>query len=170
MAPLDEIQQAAQAQFAARSQSYGASHILADVSDVAAALEKISLPSQARAPSFPSCTWERTSPGSSTSQTRTRSSPRRVPSTPTPLVPKLHLGMPLSPAAVLPRCEMHNQRRTPKTPLPTGPRTSPRRTTFAHPFVAPEERPKLAGGDNHRNPASQRSRPGRGAATLRAHT
>jgi ubiquinone/menaquinone biosynthesis C-methylase UbiE len=41
---LDAVQQAAQEQFARQSRSYGRSHILADVSDVAAALEKISLP------------------------------------------------------------------------------------------------------------------------------
>ena len=34
---LDPIQQAAQAQFALQSRNYGAGHILADVSDVAAA-------------------------------------------------------------------------------------------------------------------------------------
>ena len=45
---LDDVQRAAQAQFAARSKSYGASHILADVSDVAAALARIDLPPRAR--------------------------------------------------------------------------------------------------------------------------
>lgn len=46
--PLDEIQQAAQEQFARQSTNYGAGHILADVSDVQAALEKISLPARAQ--------------------------------------------------------------------------------------------------------------------------
>src|SRR5512137_2978579 len=45
---LDAIQQAAQAQFARQSRNYGRSHILADVSDVVAALEKITLPPRAR--------------------------------------------------------------------------------------------------------------------------
>src|SRR4051812_9145877 len=48
MTPLDPVQQAAQAQFAARSKSYGASHILADISDVAAALARMELPARAR--------------------------------------------------------------------------------------------------------------------------
>jgi ubiquinone/menaquinone biosynthesis C-methylase UbiE len=46
--PLDEIQRAAQEQFARQSTKYGAGHILADVSDVQAALEKIALPSRAQ--------------------------------------------------------------------------------------------------------------------------
>lgn len=45
---LDAVQQAAQEQFARQSRNYGRSHILADVSDVAAALEKITLPPRAR--------------------------------------------------------------------------------------------------------------------------
>jgi ubiquinone/menaquinone biosynthesis C-methylase UbiE len=45
---LDAIQQAAQEQFARQSRNYGRSHILADVSDVAAALEKVTLPARAR--------------------------------------------------------------------------------------------------------------------------
>ena len=45
---LDPVQQAAQEQFARQSRSYGAGHILADVSDVAAALAGISLPGRAR--------------------------------------------------------------------------------------------------------------------------
>ena len=45
---LDPVQQAAQEQFARQSRNYGASHILADVSDVAAALARISLPEGAR--------------------------------------------------------------------------------------------------------------------------
>ena len=45
---LDPVQQAAQEQFARQSQKYGAGHILADVSDVAAALAGISLPGRAR--------------------------------------------------------------------------------------------------------------------------
>jgi SAM-dependent methyltransferase len=45
---LDAIQQAAQEQFARQSRNYGRSHILADVSDVVAALEKIRLPAHAR--------------------------------------------------------------------------------------------------------------------------
>jgi protein-L-isoaspartate O-methyltransferase len=44
---LDAVQQAAQEQFARQSRNYGRSHILADVSDVVAALEKIALPAQA---------------------------------------------------------------------------------------------------------------------------
>jgi len=46
--PLDEIQQAAQEQFAKQSKRYGSGHILADVKDVADALEKIALPARAR--------------------------------------------------------------------------------------------------------------------------
>ncbi len=45
---LDAIQQAAQEQFARQSRNYGRSHILADVSDVIVALQKISLPPRAR--------------------------------------------------------------------------------------------------------------------------
>jgi ubiquinone/menaquinone biosynthesis C-methylase UbiE len=45
---LDAIQQAAQEQFARQSRNYGRSHILADVSDVCAALKKISLPARSR--------------------------------------------------------------------------------------------------------------------------
>ena len=45
---LDAVQQAAQEQFARQSRNYGRSHILADVSDVAAALAKIALPARAR--------------------------------------------------------------------------------------------------------------------------
>jgi ubiquinone/menaquinone biosynthesis C-methylase UbiE len=45
---LDEIQRAAQEQFGRQSTRYGAGHILADVADVAAALEKITLPKPAR--------------------------------------------------------------------------------------------------------------------------
>ena len=45
---LNEVQRAAQEQFAARSKSYGATHILADVSDVAEALKQIALPEGAR--------------------------------------------------------------------------------------------------------------------------
>jgi ubiquinone/menaquinone biosynthesis C-methylase UbiE len=45
---LDAVQQAAQEQFARQSRNYGAGHILADIADVAAALEKISLPERAR--------------------------------------------------------------------------------------------------------------------------
>ncbi|EDY21998.1 Methyltransferase type 11 [Chthoniobacter flavus Ellin428] len=41
---LDAVQQAAQEQFARQSRNYGRSHILADVSDVQAGLEKINLP------------------------------------------------------------------------------------------------------------------------------
>jgi ubiquinone/menaquinone biosynthesis C-methylase UbiE len=46
--PLDAIQQAAQEQFARQSRNYGRSHILADVSDVVAALKAITLPAPAR--------------------------------------------------------------------------------------------------------------------------
>src|ERR1700759_1124250 len=45
---LDAIQQAAQEQFARQSRNYGRSHILADISDVVAALEKVTLPQRAR--------------------------------------------------------------------------------------------------------------------------
>lgn len=45
---LDAIQQAAQEQFARQSKNYGRGHILADISDVAAALEKVALPARAR--------------------------------------------------------------------------------------------------------------------------
>jgi ubiquinone/menaquinone biosynthesis C-methylase UbiE len=45
---LDSVQQAAQEQFARQSRNYGAGHILADIADVAAALEKIGLPERAR--------------------------------------------------------------------------------------------------------------------------
>ncbi len=45
---LDAVQLAAQEQFARQSRNYGRSHILADVSDVIAALEKITLPPHAR--------------------------------------------------------------------------------------------------------------------------
>jgi ubiquinone/menaquinone biosynthesis C-methylase UbiE len=45
---LDAVQQAAQEQFARQSRNYGAKHILADVSDVVAALEKVTLPARAR--------------------------------------------------------------------------------------------------------------------------
>ena len=45
---LNEVQRAAQEQFAARSKRYGATHILADVSDVAEALKQIALPEGAR--------------------------------------------------------------------------------------------------------------------------
>ena len=45
---LDSVQQAAQEQFARQSRNYGAGHILADVSDVAAALAGIGLPGRAR--------------------------------------------------------------------------------------------------------------------------
>ena len=44
---LDAVQQAAQEQFARQSRNYGARHILADVSDVIAALGKITLPERA---------------------------------------------------------------------------------------------------------------------------
>lgn len=45
---LDSVQQAAQEQFARQSRNYGRSHILADVSDVVAALERILLPARAQ--------------------------------------------------------------------------------------------------------------------------
>jgi ubiquinone/menaquinone biosynthesis C-methylase UbiE len=45
---LDEVQRAAQQQFDQQSQRYGSGHILADVSDVAEALSKITLPHSAR--------------------------------------------------------------------------------------------------------------------------
>jgi len=45
---LDAVQQAAQEQFARQSRNYGRSHILADVSDVEAALANITLPEKAR--------------------------------------------------------------------------------------------------------------------------
>lgn len=45
---LDPVQQAAQEQFGRQSRNYGRSHILADVSDVAAALERISLSARAQ--------------------------------------------------------------------------------------------------------------------------
>ena len=45
---LDAVQFAAQEQFARQSRNYGSSHILADVSEVIAALEKIALPPPAR--------------------------------------------------------------------------------------------------------------------------
>ena len=45
---LDPIQQAARDQFARQSALYGKSHILADVGDVEAALQHISLPARAR--------------------------------------------------------------------------------------------------------------------------
>ena len=45
---LDPIQQAARDQFARQSARYGKSHILADVTDVEAALQHISLPDRAR--------------------------------------------------------------------------------------------------------------------------
>lgn len=45
---LDAVQQAAQEQFARQSRNYGRSHILADVSDVEAGLEKITLPAVAQ--------------------------------------------------------------------------------------------------------------------------
>ena len=44
---LDAIQQAAQEQFARQSRNYGRSHILADVSDVIGALQKVTLPERA---------------------------------------------------------------------------------------------------------------------------
>ena len=44
---LDEVQRAAQEQFAQQSKRYGAGHILADVSDVVAALQRIALPLRA---------------------------------------------------------------------------------------------------------------------------
>jgi ubiquinone/menaquinone biosynthesis C-methylase UbiE len=48
MTQLDAVQRAAQEQFARQSARYGRTHILADVSDVAAALARITLPSRAR--------------------------------------------------------------------------------------------------------------------------
>ena len=45
---LDEIQRASQEQFARQSRRYGSGHILADITDVAAALEHITLPARAR--------------------------------------------------------------------------------------------------------------------------
>jgi ubiquinone/menaquinone biosynthesis C-methylase UbiE len=45
---LDSVQLAAQEQFARQSRNYGRSHILADVSDVEAALKHIALPKRAR--------------------------------------------------------------------------------------------------------------------------
>ena len=45
---LDAVQQAAQEQFARQSRNYGAGHILADVSDVSAALARVSIPERAR--------------------------------------------------------------------------------------------------------------------------
>jgi ubiquinone/menaquinone biosynthesis C-methylase UbiE len=45
---LDEVQKAAQLQFARQSQRYGSSHILADISDVAAALSHIELAAGSR--------------------------------------------------------------------------------------------------------------------------
>jgi len=45
---LDEVQKAAQEQFAKQSHRYGRGHILENVDDVRAALEKICLPSKAR--------------------------------------------------------------------------------------------------------------------------
>jgi len=45
---LDAVQQAAQEQFARQSRNYGRSHILADISDVQAGLEKIALPPAAQ--------------------------------------------------------------------------------------------------------------------------
>jgi ubiquinone/menaquinone biosynthesis C-methylase UbiE len=45
---LDAVQQAAQEQFARQSRNYGRSHILADVSDVQAGLEKVTLPAVAQ--------------------------------------------------------------------------------------------------------------------------
>lgn len=44
---LDAVQQAAQEQFARQSRNYGRSHILADVADVIAGVEKITLPEKA---------------------------------------------------------------------------------------------------------------------------
>src|SRR5437899_1977712 len=46
---LDEIQRAAQEQFARQSQRYGRGHILENVQDVAAALQRMTLPPGARA-------------------------------------------------------------------------------------------------------------------------
>jgi ubiquinone/menaquinone biosynthesis C-methylase UbiE len=48
MTELDAVQRAAQAQFAKQSARYGQTHILADVSDVDAALAQITLPARAR--------------------------------------------------------------------------------------------------------------------------
>ena len=48
MKELDAVQRAAQAQFAKQSDRYGRTHILADVSDVVAALARITLPERAR--------------------------------------------------------------------------------------------------------------------------
>ena len=45
---LDDVQQTAQAQFSRQSDRYGGTHILADVSDVTAVLDIISLPHRAR--------------------------------------------------------------------------------------------------------------------------
>ena len=45
---LDPVQRAAQEQFARQSQRYGSSHILADVKDVEAAVERMDLPPQSR--------------------------------------------------------------------------------------------------------------------------
>lgn len=45
---LDEVQRAAQEQFARQSTRYGSGHILADVSDVVEALKQIPLPAHAR--------------------------------------------------------------------------------------------------------------------------
>lgn len=45
---LDSVQRAAQEQFARQSQRYGSSHILADVKDVEAAVQRMELPVQAR--------------------------------------------------------------------------------------------------------------------------
>ena len=45
---LDSVQLAAQEQFARQSRNYGRSHILADVSDVDAALKHVTLPERAR--------------------------------------------------------------------------------------------------------------------------
>lgn len=45
---LDKIQQAAQEQFARRSEHYGKGHILENVEDVEAAIQSITLPAQAR--------------------------------------------------------------------------------------------------------------------------
>jgi ubiquinone/menaquinone biosynthesis C-methylase UbiE len=45
---LDSVQRAAQEQFARQSQRYGSSHILADVRDVEAAVQRMDLPRQAR--------------------------------------------------------------------------------------------------------------------------
>lgn len=46
--PLNSVQRAAQEQFAKQSRRYGAGHILADVSDVTAALESLPLPTPSR--------------------------------------------------------------------------------------------------------------------------